>query len=64
MNKLIRLSDDLAERLRGEAFRSRKSQNQIVNELLENYFNGGNKGMKLNVIQRRPAQSKVAKETA
>ena len=62
MDKLFRISDDIAEKLRGEAFRLRVSQNSIVNNLLEKYFIGGDREMKKDGIQRRSTQSKMAKK--
>lgn len=65
MEKLFRISDDIAEKLRGEAFRLRVSQNSIVNSLLEKHFKGGDMEInKKDGIQRRASRPPMAKETA
>lgn len=53
MDKLFRIYDFLAEKLREEAFKTRRSQNAIVNELLESHYG------EINDVQGKASRSKM-----
>ena len=57
MDKLFRIHDFLAEKLRKESFDTRRSQNAIVNELLETHY-----GDSLHDIQGKATRPKMDKK--